>query len=60
MKTIIYQGWRYDFDENRPAKGRFVATKDGKILKASSDRAIRETIDAFVEIEAESRARSLA
>lgn len=59
MKSIIYQGWRYDQDADRAPKRRFVAIKGDKTLHALSERAIREAIEAFVEIEAEQRAKEL-
>ena len=60
MKSTIYQGWRYDFDQTRAAGGRYVAKRAGKILTAPSERAMRDTIEDFVEMEAEHRAKEMA
>lgn len=47
--TRIYQGWRYTFGQDRPAKARWVATKDGAVLDAPSEAAIKKHIDNALE-----------
>lgn len=52
-KTTIYQGWRYTFDEHRPAKTRWQATKDGWTLSSPSEAGVKKLIDLDHEKKAE-------
>lgn len=43
--TRIYQGWRYTFDQARPPKERWQATRGSELIKAQSEPAIKKLID---------------
>jgi len=49
----VYQGWKYDFDEKRPSKERFVATKGELVMRGASDRHIRTLIENYNEEQSE-------
>jgi hypothetical protein len=59
MKTVIYQGWRYDSDEKRPAKERWQGTRGGVVKTAPSETAMKKLIDGFNDYESEQRGRGM-
>lgn len=47
--TRYHQGWAYTEVPENGARTRWVATRRGKTVRASSERGIKEQIDAEVD-----------
>lgn len=58
-KNVIYQGWRYDYDESRPAKERWQGSRGGVVKTAPTEASMKKVIDGYNDDESEERGRTM-
>lgn len=40
-----YQGWKYDYDETRPTRSRWQATRRGDTVTSTNETGLKQRID---------------